>query len=202
MSLRLRCVPSPRTQADMSLTELAIGKTRLILVVGDITGQSVEAIVNAANSSLLGGGGVDGAIHRAGGPAILAECRKIAAAQGGCATGDAVITTGGKLAAKFVIHTVGPVWSGGRRGEEGLLASAYRASLRIAAERSISSVAFPSISTGAYRFPVERAAEIALRTVREFLEHETHAIAEVRFVLFSDADLAFYQAALSRLRSS
>jgi O-acetyl-ADP-ribose deacetylase (regulator of RNase III) len=186
----------------MSLAELPIGNSRLVLVVGDITQQKVDAIVNAANSSLLGGGGVDGAIHRAGGPAILAECRKIAAAQGGCATGDAVITTAGKLPAKWVIHTVGPVWSGGRRGEERLLASAYRASLKIAAERSLSSVAFPSISTGAYRFPIERAAEIALQTVREFLEGATHAIAEVRFVLFSDADLACYQAALSRLRSS
>jgi O-acetyl-ADP-ribose deacetylase len=187
---------------DTSIAELPIGKTRLVLVVGDITRQSVDAVVNAANTSLLGGGGVDGAIHRAGGPAILAECRKIAAAQGGCATGDAVITTGGNLPAKFVIHTVGPVWSGGRRGEEELLASAYRASLAIAAARSISTVAFPSISTGAYRFPIERAAEIALRTVREFLDRETHAIGEVRFVLFSDADLGFYQAALNRLRSS
>ena len=182
--------------------ETRIGKTTLVLLRGDITQQDTEAIVNAANSTLLGGGGVDGAIHRAGGPAILAECRKIAAAQGGCATGDGVITTGGKLAAKFVIHTVGPVWSGGRRGEEGLLASAYRSSLRIAAERLIGSVAFPSISTGAYRFPVERAAEIALHTVREFLQRESHAITEVRFVLFSDADLAFYDAALTRLGSS
>ncbi len=186
----------------MSLAELQIGKTRLALVVGDITQQKVGAIVNAANTSLLGGGGVDGAIHRAGGPAILAACRKIAAAQGGCATGDSVITTGGNLPAEFVIHTVGPVWSGGLRGEEGLLASAYRSSLTIAATRSISSVAFPSISTGAYRFPIERAAEIALQTVREFLERETHAIAEVRFVLFSDSDAAIYQAALNRLRSS
>jgi O-acetyl-ADP-ribose deacetylase len=186
----------------MSLSQIQLGRTQLNLVVGDITKQEVEAIVNAANSSLLGGGGVDGAIHRAGGPAILAECRKIASARGGCATGDAVITTGGKLAAKFVIHTVGPVWSGGNRGEDGLLASAYRSSLRIAAERAIVSVAFPSISTGAYRFPVERAAKIAVHTVRDFLQRETHAITEVRFVLFSDADLAFYQAALSSLRSA
>ncbi|HUE38578.1 MAG TPA: O-acetyl-ADP-ribose deacetylase [Candidatus Binatia bacterium] len=180
--------------------EIAIGKTRLGLSRGDITQQETEAIVNAANSTLLGGGGVDGAIHRVGGPAILRECRKIAAAQGGCTTGNAVITTGGQLRARFVIHTVGPVWSGGRRGEEGLLASAYRSSLRIAAEHSIGSIAFPSISTGAYRFPVERAAEIALHTVRDFVQRESHALSEVRFVLFSDADLAAYEAALIRVR--
>ena len=180
----------------MNISEITIGDGRLVLVRGDITKQEVGAIVNAANTSLLGGGGVDGAIHRAGGPAILAECRKI----GGCATGDAAITTGGNLPAKHVIHTVGPVWSGGKRGEAELLASAYRSSLRIAAERKIRSVAFPSISTGAYRFPIELAATIALRTVAEFLERETHAIAEVRFVLFSEADLASYRAALSSLR--
>lgn len=182
--------------------EIEIGKTRLTTVRGDITQQDVEAIVNAANSSLLGGGGVDGAIHRAGGPAILRECKRIAAKQGGCATGDAVITTGGKLRAEFVIHAVGPVWSGGNRGEEDLLASAYRSSLRIAADRQISSIAFPSISTGAYRFPIARAADIALHTVREFLTRESHAIGEVRFVLFGDSDLAVYEAALGRLTSS
>lgn len=183
-------------------TEIDIERTRFGLVRGDITRQEVEAIVNAANSSLLGGGGVDGAIHRAGGPAILAECRQIVAAQGRCATGQAVITTGGKLRARFVIHAVGPVWSGGKRGEEGLLASAYRASLAIAAQRRITSIAFPSISTGAYGFPVERAAEIALRTVHDFVAHESHAIKEARFVLFSDADLAIYVTSLNRLRSS
>jgi O-acetyl-ADP-ribose deacetylase (regulator of RNase III) len=182
--------------------EITIGTTRLALVRADITEQDVEAIVNAANSSLCGGGGVDGAIHRAGGPAILEECKQIVAERGRCATGDAVITTGGTLRATFVIHTVGPVWSGGKRGEEGLLASAYRSSLRIAAERGISSIAFPSISTGAYRFPIEHAADIALRTVRDFLDRESHTIAEVRFVLFSDSDLGFYEAALTRLKSS
>jgi O-acetyl-ADP-ribose deacetylase len=182
-------------------TELDIGGTRLRLVRGDITRQDVEAIVNAANSSLLGGGGVDGAIHRSGGPAILAECRQIVAAQGGCATGQAVITTGGTLRAKFVIHAVGPVWSGGGRGEEHLLASAYRASLAIAAQRRITSIAFPSISTGAYGFPVERAAEIALRTVHDFVARESHAIVEARFVLFGDTDLAVYGASLDRLRA-
>ena len=192
----------PRHLRNNDPMQIEIGKARLVLVRADITEQDVETIVNAANSSLLGGGGVDGAIHRAGGPAILAECKKIVAARGGCATGDAVITTGGKLRAKFVIHTVGPVWNGGKRGEEGLLASAYRSSLRIAAERRIASIAFPSISTGAYRFPIERAAELALHTVREFLRRESHAIAEVRFVLFSDSDLASYEAALIRLESS
>jgi O-acetyl-ADP-ribose deacetylase (regulator of RNase III) len=180
-------------------TGAPIRDTRLSLVRGDITQQDVEAVVNAANTSLLGGGGVDGAIHRAGGPAILAECRDIVAALGRCATGQAVITTGGKLRARFVIHAVGPVWHGGRRGERELLVSAYRSSLAIAAERRISSIAFPSISTGAYGFPIEQAAEIALGTVRDFLGRENHAIAEARFVLFSDSDLACYEASLTRL---
>jgi len=179
--------------------EKQIGGSRLILLRGDITRQEVDAIVNAANTTLLGGGGVDGAIHRAGGPAILEECKRIAGKQGGCPTGQAVITTGGKLAAKFVIHTVGPVWTGGERREEELLASAYRESLRIAAARKLSSIAFPSISTGAYRFPIDRAAEIALATVRDFLENEAHSLAEVRFVLFSDTDLGVYESALARL---
>ncbi len=179
--------------------ETTIGKTRLVLLRDDITRQTTDAIVNAANTSLLGGGGVDGAIHRAGGPAILDECKKIAARQGGCPTGEAVITTGGNLLARHVIHTVGPVWSGGRRNEEALLASAYRNSLQIAAENKLRSVAFPSISTGAYGFPIGRAAKIALATVRAFLLGETHALAEVRFVLFSDADLRTYESALGAL---
>jgi O-acetyl-ADP-ribose deacetylase (regulator of RNase III) len=183
----------------MAVRETRIGNTRLTLVHGDITGQRVEAIVNAANTSLLGGGGVDGAIHRAGGPRILAACKQIAARQGGCPPGQAVLTTGGDLPAQFVIHAVGPVWTGGKQGEEVFLASAYRASLRIAAEQRISTIAFPSISTGAYRFPIERAADIALTTVRTFVRTETHALLEVRFVLFSDADVAVYEAALGRL---
>jgi len=169
-----------------------VGGTRLVLVHGDLTVQDTDAIVNAANTTLLGGGGVDGAIHRRGGPTILDACRKI----GGCPTGAAVITTGGKLPAKFVIHTVGPFWSGGGRREDELLASAYRSSLRLAAQHKLRSVAFPSIATGAYRFPIERAAAIALGTVREFLAAEAHALAEVRFVLFTAGDLAVYERAL------
>jgi O-acetyl-ADP-ribose deacetylase (regulator of RNase III) len=179
-----------------------IHDTRLVLLRGDITRQRVDAIVNAANSSLLGGGGVDGAIHRAGGPAILEECKRIVARQGGCAAGEAVITTGGHLPARFVIHTVGPFWSGGQRGEADLLASAYRSSLRLAAQHGLSSIAFPSISTGAYRFPLAPAAEIALRSVEAFLRGEPHALREVRLVLFSDRDLAAYEAALSAARTS
>jgi O-acetyl-ADP-ribose deacetylase (regulator of RNase III) len=177
--------------------EAAVGRSRLVLLGGDITDQDTDAIVNAANTSLLGGGGVDGAIHRRGGPAILDECRRI----GGCPTGDAVITTAGRLPARFVIHTVGPVWSGGARGEDALLASAYRAGLRIAADRALRSIAFPSISTGAYRFPIDRASIIALDTVAGFLGGDRHALEEVRFVLFNEGDLAVYEAALSELRS-
>ncbi len=171
-----------------------VGRSRIELVQGDITKQDTEAIVNAANSSLLGGGGVDGAIHRAGGPAILEECRKL----GGCATGDAKITTGGRLKAKHVIHAVGPVYRDGKHGEPELLASAYRRSLEVADENGVRSVAFPSISTGAYRFPVDRAARIALRTVAETLKAHPR-IELVRFVLFTAADLATYEEALAEV---
>jgi O-acetyl-ADP-ribose deacetylase (regulator of RNase III) len=177
--------------------EMTIRGARLVLVRGDITAQAVDAIVNAANSSLLGGGGVDGAIHRAGGPSILEECRRIAARQGGCPTGSAVITGAGSLPARFVIHTVGPVWSGGSRGEDALLASAYASSLRLAAAHGVSSLAFPSISTGAYRFPIARAAKIAIDTVASFLRGEPHSLGEVRFVLFAESDLSTYETALT-----
>ena len=139
---------------------------RIQLVQGDITRQPVAAIVNAANSSLLGGGGVDGAIHRAGGPAILEACRAIRARQGGCKTGEAVITPAGRLPAGHVIHTVGPVWNGGHKGEPALLASCYRNSLRLADENQLASVAFPSISTGIYGYPKPEAAAVAVREVR------------------------------------
>jgi O-acetyl-ADP-ribose deacetylase len=173
---------------------LSIGDSRIELVQGDITEQGTDAIVNAANTTLLGGGGVDGAIHRAGGPAILAECQRL----GGCATGDAKITGGGRLKAKHVIHTVGPVYRDGHHGEGDLLASAYRRSLEVAAAHSLGSVAFPSISTGAYRFPIRDAAQTALATVADMLRaHPT--IRLVRFVLFSAADLAAYAEALDVL---
>ena len=169
-----------------------IGEAVLELVRGNIVEQTTDAIVNAANTTLLGGGGVDGAIHRAGGPAILEECRRL----GGCATGDAKITTGGRLPARWVIHTVGPVYRDGRHGEGALLASAYRRSLEVAAEHDIESVAFPSISTGAYRFPIAAAARTAIDTVTEVLENGGSPIRLVRFVLFSDGDLAAYSDAL------
>lgn len=137
-------------------------KERIEIVKGDITTMQVDAIVNAANTSLLGGGGVDGAIHRAGGPEILEQCRKIIAAQGGCSIGEAVITTAGKLSAKYVIHTVGPVWNGGSKGEEDLLANCYRNSLRLADEHNVQTIAFPAISTGVYRFPIDKATQIAV----------------------------------------
>ena len=174
------------------MRELKVGSSRIELVPGDITQQDTETIVNAANTSLLGGGGVDGAIHRAGGPAILAACRQL----GGCATGDAKITTGGKLKAKYVIHTVGPVYRDGGPAEADLLARAYRRSLEVAAEHGLASVAFPSISTGAYGYPIEAAAPIALRTVVDTLA-DHRSITLVRFVLFSAADLDAYERALA-----
>ncbi|CAA9556089.1 MAG: O-acetyl-ADP-ribose deacetylase [uncultured Thermoleophilia bacterium] len=166
---------------------------RLELVAGDITREAVDAIVNAANESLLGGGGVDGAIHRAGGPEILAECRTL----GGCATGDAKATTAGRLEARWVIHTVGPVWVGGGAGEDDLLASCHRRSIEVAAEVGARSIAFPAISTGVYGFPKERAAPIALGSAREAAaDHPTVDL--VRFVLFSDTDLRLWRGALER----
>ena len=174
------------------MRELAIGTSRIELLQGDITHQDTDAIVNAANSGLRGGGGVDGAIHRAGGPAILAACRQL----GGCPTGDATLTTGGNLKATYVIHAVGPVYRDGRHGEAELLAGAYRRSVEIAGEHHLASLAFPSISTGAYGYPVADAARIALRTVSETLpRHPTLVL--VRFVLFSAADLATYERALA-----
>ena len=179
-------------------TEAVVNQARLALVQGDITRQTTDAIVNAANSGLMGGGGVDGAIHRAGGPAILEECKQIVARQGRLPTGEAVITTGGNLKAKYVIHTVGPVWRGGASGEPGLLASAYSESLKLAAENGLSTVSFPSISTGVYGYPVDEAAEVALAAVIAFLQGAT-SIKEVYFVLFDGGTYASYQRALAKL---
>lgn len=174
--------------------QINVNKSSVKLIQGDISKQETDAIVNAANTSLLGGGGVDGAIHRAGGPAILEECIKI----GGCKTGDAVLTTAGKMKAKKVVHTVGPVWNGGKYNEDALLASCYRRSLEVADENSIKSVSFPSISTGAYRFPLERATRIALQTVRNYLSGATK-IQEVVFVLFDEGTLKGFENAMKEI---
>jgi len=165
---------------------------RMEIVVGDITRMEVDAIVNAANNSLLGGGGVDGAIHRAAGPQLLEECRGL----GGCATGAAKMTAGYNLPARHVIHTVGPVWHGGGGGEDELLAGCYRSCLRLAADNGLRTIAFPSISTGAYRFPLERACRIALREVGAFLAAEP-AIRKALFVCFSEGDARAYREALA-----
>jgi len=182
------------------MVDTYVGKTRLRLLQGDITQQETEAIVNAANSSLMGGGGVDGAIHRAGGPQILEECKEIVARQGRLPTGEAVITGGGRLPARYVIHTVGPIWQDGQHGEPELLRNAYFNSLALAQKHGIRSLSFPSISTGAYRFPIDQAARIALTTVRDFLQE--HEFAEVRFVLFSEKDLRIYEEAWEEVSSS
>jgi O-acetyl-ADP-ribose deacetylase (regulator of RNase III) len=171
----------------------------LKLVQGDITKQEVDAIVNAANRELVPGGGVCGAIHRAGGESIARECEQIVREMGECPTGYAVITGGGRLKARSVIHAVGPVWRGGKTGEDELLASAYRQSLALARDFGVKSLAFPSISTGIYGFPIERAAKIALGTIRSFLAQAPGAFSEVRMVLFSPEDLKVYQDALAEL---
>ncbi len=168
----------------------------LELVLGDITESTTDAIVNAANSSLLGGGGVDGAIHRAGGPEILEACRKLRGERGPCPPGQAVITTGGRLRCAHVIHAVGPVWQGGTSGEPELLASAYRTSLELAAVSRLRSISFPSISTGAYGYPEPAAASVALATVRTHLEGDT-TLELVRFVLFMPSTLTHYERALA-----
>ncbi len=169
---------------------------RISLLKGDITKIEADAIVNAANSSLMGGGGVDGAIHRAGGSDILEDCRKIVARQGGCKTGEAVITTAGKLPAQFVIHTVGPVWNGGHINEELLLANCYTKSLELAVKKGIKTIAFPNISTGIYHFPKDLACTIALKTVNEFL-NKNDTLEKVLFICFDDENYDYYKNALS-----
>jgi O-acetyl-ADP-ribose deacetylase (regulator of RNase III) len=168
-----------------------IQQAKLSIIQGDITRQATDAIVNAANSGLMGGGGVDGAIHRAGGPAILEECKNIVARQGQLPTGKAVITSAGNMKARHVIHTVGPIWHGGSRGEPALLASAYQESLKLAAENKLTSISFPSISTGAYGYPADKAAGVALKEVVSFLAEVT-SIKEVGFVLFDTRTFEIY----------
>jgi O-acetyl-ADP-ribose deacetylase len=165
---------------------------KIELIKGDITKLTVDAIVNAANSSLMGGGGVDGAIHRAAGPLLLEECKKIVRKQGGCKTGEAVITTGGDLPANYVIHTVGPVWQGGKQKEPELLAACYKNSLELAVENKITSLAFPNISTGVYGYPKQQAAEIAIHTVTEFLK-ENDFIDKVYFICFDEENYGLYE---------
>jgi O-acetyl-ADP-ribose deacetylase (regulator of RNase III) len=172
---------------------------QVVLLQGDITEQSVDAIVNAANTELAGGGGVDGAIHRAGGPAISAECERLRSQQGGCPTGSAVITTAGHMDVKAVIHTAGPVWDGGGAGEPEKLEACYRSALQLARRHGLRTVAFPSISTGVYGYPVHEAAQRALKTVKDVLASHPDAYDEVRFVLFSDDDLATYRDALDAI---
>ena len=174
---------------------------RIKVLKGDITKVSVDAIVNAANSSLLGGGGVDGAIHRAGGKAILEDCKKIIARQGGCKTGEAVITTAGNLPAKFIIHTVGPVWNGGNKNEPAKLANCYRNALNLAAENNCRSIAFPGISTGIYGYPKKEAAEIAVRVVDRFFQ-SSDQIDKVIFVCFDDEYFFLIGKQLSSIRLS
>ncbi|MEM2335953.1 MAG: O-acetyl-ADP-ribose deacetylase [Candidatus Bathyarchaeia archaeon] len=183
--------------------EYQIGKAKLCLVQGDITEMETDAIVNAANPSLMGGGGVDGAIHRKGGPKILEECKRIRATEwpNGLPTGKAVITTGGNLKAKYVIHTVGPIWRGGKSGEPELLAEAYRNSLALAVSKGLKTIAFPSISTGAYGYPIEQACKVALKTVREFLEKEDK-LEEVVLVLYSRHDFEVYKEAAKEILNS
>jgi O-acetyl-ADP-ribose deacetylase (regulator of RNase III) len=184
----------------MTDEEFHVGKAKVCLVEGDITEMDADAVVNAANPNLMGGGGVDGAIHRKGGPKILEECKRIRAKEwpNGLPTGKAVITSGGNLKAKHVIHTVGPVWHGGASGEPKLLAEAYRNSLTLAVSKGLKTIAFPSISTGAYRYPVGEAGRIALATAKEFLENEDK-LDKVAFVLFTKRDLEIFKNAAKEI---
>jgi O-acetyl-ADP-ribose deacetylase len=171
-----------------------VGQATLYITQGDLTLQDTDAIVNAANSGLMGGGGVDGAIHNAGGPEILEECKKIVARQGRLPTGEAVITTGGKMKARHVIHTVGPIWHGGSHQEPNLLASAYRESLKLAAVNHLASISFPSISTGAYGYPIDKAARIALKEVTSFLATPS-SVKKVVFMLYGETNYKAYEEA-------
>ncbi|GAB4234572.1 MAG: ADP-ribose-binding protein [Chlamydiales bacterium] len=177
---------------------MQFGSLSVVLKKGDITQETVDVIVNAANSSLMGGGGVDGAIHRVGGLSILEECEKIRQERGRCSTGEAVITNAGNLKAKKVVHAVGPIWHGGDFHEPELLRSAYLSSLKLAHKAGATTVAFPSISTGAYGYPVEQAALIAIEAIKDFSK-DNQGIKEVRFILFSDHDYLVYEEALKAI---
>ena len=178
--------------------EVTVSTTTVSVLQGDITRQAADAIVNAANPSLMGGGGVDGAIHRAGGPEILKECKEIVARQGRLPIGQATITTGGNLKARHVIHTVGPIWRGGSGNEAAFLGSAYYECLKVATDTKLASISFPSISTGAYGYPVDEAAEVAVGTVVSFLKEQATSLEKVAFVLF---DSLTYQSYCSALRT-
>lgn len=178
---------------------MKFGTTEITLKRGDITHEKADVIVNAANSSLMGGGGVDGAIHRIGGSSILEECKRIREERGRCPTGEAVITNAGQLHAKKIVHAVGPMWYGGAHHEDDLLRSTYLSSLILAFKAGAKSIAFPSISTGAYGFPVDRAAKIALQTASSYVM-ENQGIEEIRFILFSDEDFQIYQKTLNSLK--
>lgn len=180
------------------MVEKMIGNTRLVLKQGDITKEEVDVIANAANPSLMGGGGIDGAIHRVGGPTILEDCKKIATQIGRLPTGQAVITTGGNLPAKHVIHTVGPIWHGGSNKEPELLRSCYEESLKLAVDNGCKGIAFPSISTGVYGYPVNLAATVALKAVIDFLD-QNQSLREVRFVLFDENTFSTYSQALKEI---
>ena len=179
---------------------IKIGRANISIIQGDITEQETDAIVNAANSTLMGGGGVDGVIHRRGGQRILDECKKIRETEyrDGLPTGKAVITTGGSLKADYVIHTVGPVWKGGNHNEEKLLRDAYQNSLKVAIDKSIKTISFPSISTGAYGFPIIKASKIAINAVKDFLEKNVN-LEKVVFVLFSEEDFEIYREAMMEI---
>ncbi|MDH5794227.1 MAG: O-acetyl-ADP-ribose deacetylase [Candidatus Bathyarchaeota archaeon] len=184
----------------MSDEEFCVGKAKVFLVQGDMTEMDTDAIVNAANPTLMGGGGVDEAIHRKGGPKILEECKRIRATEwpDGLPTGKAVITSGGNLKARYIIHTVGPVLHGGVSGEPELLAEAYRNSLKLAVSKGLKTIAFPSISTGVYGYPIEKASRIALTTVKEFLEKDDK-LDKVMFILFTRHDLEIYKEAAKEI---
>jgi O-acetyl-ADP-ribose deacetylase (regulator of RNase III) len=180
-------------------TKVKIKNTKLSLILGDIVLQKTDAIVNPANTSLMGGGGVDGAIHRAGGKTILFECEQIIRRIGKLNPGQAVITGGGNLKARYIVHTVGPVWYGGSRNEDVVLASSYRESLRLASSYGITSISFPSISTGAYRYPVQLAAKVAINTTLSFLNEETTSLLGINFVLFDENTFNTYATAIDNV---